>query len=138
MKKKIFAFTLILLSIFILTGCGKQNKEKEKEIIIDTKQKTEQIVSNMSKNGQLKQDAFAMYFMSFGRDLMLELEEQYNSGNKVFISYEDEEYNGKKVGKDNSDINKYYIYIGSETNNDLWTYGTIDLTTGNISWNDNY
>ena len=136
MKKYVFGFILVVLSVFTLIGCGSQNKEKE--IIVDTKQKIDKIVADMSKNGQLKQDAFAMNFLSASRDLLLELEEEYNKGNKVFILYEDEEYNGKVVGKDTSNSNKYYIYIGSRNNKSLWTYGTVDLATGKISWNDNY
>lgn len=135
MKKKFITLILIIISIFTITGCSSKNAEKE--IITDTKTETEKIVSSMHNTGILNQESFTMYFLSLSRDLQLNLEKQNDAGKKVFIMYNDGNYNNKAIGKDSTDQNKYYVLIGSENYEELWSYGTIDLTTGTISWEDN-
>ena len=132
--KKILVLCLITMSVAMLAGCGNQNKEKQ--VIIDTQEKVEKIVAEMS-SVLLSQDTFSMMFTTYSRDLIIELEEQYDKGNKVFISYDDDNINGKVIGKDKSNSNKYYIYIGSE-NDKLWSYGTVNLETKKISWENNF
>lgn len=145
MKKKGFIFLmLVMISVCMLTGCS--SKSKEKEVIVNTKSEVEKIVSSAVNSYQnyagatatISQDYFSSYFLTASYDLTLELEEQYNNGKKVFVLYSNEQYNGKTVGKDANDKNKYYIYIGSENYKDMWAYATIDLNTGNVSWEDNY
>lgn len=144
MKKRLLLVLMIFISIFTLTGCG--NKNKDIQLITETKSEVESISSQIFKNNEdmygsfkaINAEYFESYFMSLGRDMLINLEEQYNKGTKVYISYSSGEENGMITGKDESDDTKYYIYIGSETYNDIWTYATINLATGEISWQDNY
>ena len=144
MKKKLLFVLIVFVSIFILTGCV--NKNKEVQLVVDTKTKVENISSQIFKNnknmyGSIKtidaQD-FESYFMSLSYEMLINLEEQYNKGIKVYIKYNNGKENGMITGKDKNDDTKYYIFIGSETYSDIWAYATINLATGEISWQDNY
>lgn len=137
MKKRLLLVLMVFVSVFILTGCG--NKNKDIQLITETKSEVESISSQIFENNKnIKAEYFESYFMSLSRDMLINLEEQYNKGTKVYISYSSGEENGMVTGKDESDDTKYHIYIGSETYNDIWTYATINLATGEISWQDNY
>jgi len=143
-KKRLLLVLMVFISIFILTGCG--NKNKDIQLITETKSEVESISSQIFKNNEnmygsvktINAEYFESYFMSLSRDMLINLEEQYNKGTKVYISYSAGEENGMVTGKAESDETKYHIYIGSETYNDIWTYATINLATGEISWQDNY
>ena len=137
MKKRLLLVLMVFVSVFILTGCG--NKNKDIQLITETKSEVESISSQIFENNKnIKAEYFESYFMSLSRDMLINLEEQYNKGTKVYISYSSGEENGMVTGKDESDDTKYHIYIGSETYNDVWSYATINLATGEISWEDNY
>lgn len=137
MKKRLLLVLMVFVSVFILTGCG--NKNKDIQLITETKSEVESISSQIFENNKnIKAEYFESYFMSLSHDMLINLEEQYNKGTKVYISYSSGEENGMVTGKDESDDTKYHIYIGSETYNEIWTYATINLTTGEISWEDNY
>lgn len=137
MKKRLLLVLMVFISILTLTGCG--NKNKDIQLITETKSEVESISSQIFENNKnIKAEYFESYFMSLSRDMLINLEEQYNKGTKVYISYSSGEENGMVTGKDESDDTKYHIYIGSETYNDVWSYATINLATGEISWQDNY
>lgn len=144
MKKRLLFVLMIFISIFTLTGCG--NKNKDIQLITETKNEVESISSQIFRDNEnmygsiktINAEYFESYFMSLGRDMLINLEEQYNKGTKVYINYSSGEENGMVTGKDESDNTKYHIYIGSETYNDIWSYATIDLYSGEISWQDNY
>lgn len=144
MKKRLLLVLMVFVSVFILTGCG--NKNKDIQLIKDTKTEVETISSQIFKNNEnmfvsvktIDAQFFESSFMALGRDMLIKLEEQYNKGTKVFIKYQSGEVNGMITGKDESDDTKYHIYVGSETYNDIWAYATINLATGEISWQDNY
>lgn len=146
--KKIFILILVLfVSVFLITGCSSESKDKQ--LIIDAKSKVEKISTQIFENKEnissilgsaqeINSEDFEALFLSYGRDMLINLEEEYNKGTKVYIKYNNDEVNGMTTGEDKSDNRKYHIYIGSETYTDLWSYATIDLNTGNISWKDNY
>ena len=144
MKKKVLLGLVLFASLFVLAGCG--NKNKDIQLITETKNEVESISSQIFKNNEnmygsvkiINAEYFESCFMSLSRDMLINLEEQYNKGTKVYISYSAGEENGMVTGKDESDETKYHIYIGSETYNDIWSYATINLATGEISWQDNY
>ena len=147
MKKKIFVILALFVSVFLLAGCN--SKSNDKKVITDTKKEVEQISSEIIESnnnysrvfrngGGLTAEGFETLFISYARDLMINLEEKYNKGTKVFLEFNDGEVNGMKIGEDETNNRKYHIYIGSETYNEIWSYATIDLDTGNISWKDNY
>lgn len=140
MKKRLLLVLMVFVSAFILTGCG--NKNKDIQLIKDTKTEVETISSQIFQMfvsvKTIDAQFFESSFMSLGRDMLIKLEEQYNKGTKVFIQYQSGEVNGMITGKDENDETKYHIYVGSETYNDIWAYATINLATGEISWQDNY
>ena len=144
MKKKILLSLVLFSSLFVLGGCGKKNKDIQ--LITETKSQVESISSQIFKNNEnmsgstntVRAEYFESYFMSLSYDMIANLEEQYNNGIKVYIKYSAGEENGMITGKDKNDETKYHIYIGSETYNDVWSYATINLSTGEISWKDNY
>lgn len=144
MKKVFLGLICSLLVVGLATGCG--NKNKDIQLITETKSEVETISSQIFKNNEnmygsvktINAEYFESNFMSLSRDMLINLEEQYNKGTKVYISYSAGEENGMVTGKDESNETKYHIYIGSETYNDIWTYATINLATGKISWQDNY
>lgn len=144
MKKKVLLGLVLFASLFVLAGCG--NKNKDIQLITETKSQVESVSSQIFKNNEnmygsvktISAEYFESYFMSLSYDMITNLEEQYNKGIKVYINYSAGEENGMITGKDESDETKYHIYIGSETYNDIWSYATINLATGEISWQDNY
>lgn len=144
MKKKVLCFVTLFFAIILLTGCN--NKSDSINSIEDTKTEVESIVTKViadnnnlySSNKTISQKYFNDSFRLYIRDLVVDLEQKYNDGDKIYLKYDNEEINGKIIGADQSDVNKYYIYIGNENYDDLWAYGTVDLTTGNISWENGY
>lgn len=142
MKKKIMCFFVMLFAIILLTGCNNQNKSVKS--IEDTKIEAESIVTKIVENNNIvfvnpiSQKYFYSRFLSATYDLFVELEQKYNSGDKIYLKFDNEEINGKIIGEDENDKNKYYIYIGNDDYEDLWSYGTIDLTTGKVSWESGY
>lgn len=142
MKKKIMCFFVMLFAIILLTGCNNQNKSVKS--IEDTKIEVESIVTKIVENNNIvfvnpiSQKYFYSRFLSATYDLFVELEQKYNSGDKIYLKFDNEEINGKIIGEDKKDKNKYYIYIGNDDYEDLWSYGTIDLTTGKVSWESGY
>lgn len=144
MKKKVLLGLVLFASLFVLAGC--ENKNKDIQLITETKSQVESVSSQIFKNNEkmygsvktISAEYFESYFMSLSYDMITNLEEQYNKGIKVYINYSAGEENEMITGKDESDETKYHIYIGSETYNDIWSYATINLATGEISWQDNY
>lgn len=146
MKKNVFCFVTLFFALILFTGCN--NKNDSIKSIDDAKTEVESIVSeiiefnnnlftNPSKE-TISQEFFNSIFLTSSRDLRINLEQKYNSGDKIYLKYNDGEINGKTIGADPNDENKYYIYIGNENYDDLWSYGTVDLTSGNISWENGY
>ena len=142
MKNKFLSFVAIFFAIILLTGCNNENNSIKS--IEDTKIEVESIVDKIVENNNngfanpISQTFFHDSFLSFTYDLFIELEQKYNSGDKIFLKFDNEEINGKIVGEDKNDKNKYYVYIGNSDYEDVWSYGTIDLATGNISWENGY
>lgn len=142
MKNKFLGFVAIFFVIILLTGCNNENKSIKS--IEDTKIEVESIVAKIVENNNnvftdsISQKYFYSSFLSATYDLFIELEEKYNSGDKIYLKFDNEELNGKIIGEDKNDENKYYVYIGNSDYDDVWSYGTIDLTTGNISWENGY
>lgn len=142
MKNKFLSFVAIFFAIILLTGCNNENNSIKS--IEDTKIEVESIVDKIVKNNNngfanpISQTFFHDSFLSFTYDLFIELEQKYNSGDKIFLKFDNEEINGKIIGEDKNDKNKYYVYIGNSDYEDVWSYGTIDLATGNISWENGY
>lgn len=133
----IFVVLIGVLSIFVFNIFDK--KADNKELIINTKNNVEDLSSKIFKNNsKIDSEYFEASFLSLGHDMLTNLEEQYNKGIKVFIKYDENEVNGMVTGQDKNDSRKYHIYIGSKTYESLWTYATIDLDTGEISWKDNF
>lgn len=142
MKNKFLSFVAIFFAIILLTGCNNENNSIKS--IEDTKFEVESIVAKIVENNNngfanpISQTFFHGSFLSFTYDLFIELEEKYNSGDKIFLKFDNDEINGKIIGEDKNDKNKYYVYIGNSDYEDVWSYGTIDLSTGNISWENGY
>lgn len=142
MKNKFLSFVAIFFAIILLTGCNNENNSIKS--IEDTKIEVESIVDKIVENNNngfanpISQTFFHDSFLSFTYDLFIELEQKYNSGDKIFLKFDNEEINGKIIGEDKNDKNKYYVYIGNSDYEDVWSYGTIDLATGNISWENGY
>ena len=142
MKNKFLSFVAIFFAIILLTGCNNQNNSIKS--IEDTKIEVESIVAKIVENNNngfanpISQTFFHDSFLSHTYDLFIELEQKYNSGDKIYLKFDNEELNGKIIGEDKNDKNKYYVYIGNSDYEDVWSYGTIDLTTGNISWKNGY
>ena len=142
MKNKFLGCVAIFFAIILLTGCNNQNNSIKS--IEDTKIEVESIVAKIVENNNngfanpISQTFFHDSFLSHTYDLFIELEQKYNSGDKIYLKFDNEELNGKIIGEDKNDKNKYYVYIGNSDYEDVWSYGTIDLTTGNISWKNGY
>lgn len=142
MKNKFLSFVAIFFAIILLTGCNNENNSIKS--IEDTKIEVESIVAKIVENNNngfanpISQTFFHDSFLSHTYDLFIELEQKYNSGDKIYLKFDNEELNGKIIGEDKNDKNKYYVYIGNSDYEDVWSYGTIDLTTGNISWKNGY
>ena len=142
MKNKFLSFVAIFFAIILLTGCNNENNSIKS--IEDTKIEVESIVAKIVENNNngfvnpISQTFFHDSFLSFTYDLFIELEQKYNSGDKIFLKFDNEEINGKIIGEDKNDKSKYYVYIGNSDYEDVWSYGTIDLATGNISWENGY
>lgn len=142
MKNKFLSFVAIFFAIILLTGCNNENNSIKS--IEDTKIEVESIVDKIVENNNngfanpISQTFFHDSFLSFTYDLFIELEQKYNSGDKIFLKFDNEEINGKIIGEDKNDKNKYYVYIGNSDYEDVWSYGTINLATGNISWENGY
>ena len=142
MKNKFLSFVAIFFAIILLTGCNNENNSIKS--IEDTKIEVESIVAKIVENNNngfanpISQTFFHDSFLSHTYDLFIELEQKYNSGDKIYLKFDNEELNGKIIGEDKNDKNKYYVYIGNSDYEDVWSYGTIDLTTGNMSWKNGY
>lgn len=147
MKKKLLIIALCFVLAIVLTGCS--SKSKDKQLIIDTKGEVEKVSTQIFDNNknissilgntkQINSEDYEASFLSIGYDMFNNLEKQYNNGTKIYIKYSSGEENGMVIGEDKNDNTKYHIYIGSETYKELWSYATIDLNTGDISWQDNY
>lgn len=140
MKKKFILILMVLVSLFTLTGCN--NKNNDIQLIIETKSEIENITSQIFKTygstKKINSEYFEDYFISLSYDMLTNLEEEYNKGTKIYVEYSTGEVNGMVTGVDQNDNTKYYIYVGSETYEDIWTYATIDLSSEEILWQDNY
>ncbi len=141
MKKKVLCFVAMFFSIILLTGCNNQGDAIKS--IEDTKIEVESIVDEIIDNNSVLNESmtpkyFYSSFLTSTYDLMSNLEQKYKSGDKIYLKFDNEELNGKIIGEDENNRNKYYIYIGNEDDDNLWSYGTVDLTTGNISWENGY
>lgn len=140
MKKKFVLILMILVSLFTLTGCN--NKNNDIQLITETKSEIENITSQIFKTygstKKINSEYFEDYFISLSYNMLTNLEEKYNEGTKIYVEYSTGEVNGMVTGVDQNDNTKYYIYVGSETYEDIWSYATINLTNGEISWQDNY
>lgn len=142
MKNKFLSFVAMFFAIVLLTGCNNENNSIKS--IEDTKIEVESIVAKIVENNNnvfadpITQKYFYSSFLSATYDLFVELEQKYNSGDKIYLKFDNEELNGRIIGEDKNDKNKYYVYIGNSDYDDVWSYGTIDLTTGNISWENGY
>ena len=140
MKKKFVYILTVLISLFIITGCN--NKNNDIQLITQTKSEIENITSQIFKTygstNKINSKTFESYFISLSYDMLTNLEEEYNKGTKIYIEYSTGEEKGMITGADPNDNTKYYIYVGSETYEDIWAYATIDLNSGKVSWQDNY
>lgn len=142
MKNKFLCFVAIFFVTILLTGCNNQNNSIKS--VEDTKIEVESIVAKIVKNhnygfaNPISQTFFHDSFLTHSYDLFIELEQKYNSGDKIYLKFDNEEVSGKIIGEDTNDKNKYYVYIGNSDYEDVWSYGTIDLTTGNVSWENGY
>lgn len=141
MKKKILCFVALFFAVILSTGCN--NKSDSIKSIEDTKIEVESIVTKIIDNkgmfaNSITSKNFYSNFLSSSYDLIINLEQKYNNGDKIYLKFDNEEINGKIIGEDKDNINKYYIYIGNEDYEDAWSYGTIDLTNGNIFWENGY
>lgn len=139
--KKIIISIIMILSLFILSGCS--NKNEVIEEIIDTKEEVEEIAKDVVNSklfiNPVNSNQFENMFTMYGRDLMLDLEEMYNEGTKIVLLYSStDEVNDKVIGENKENNRLYHIYIGSKDHSDIWSYGTVDLDTGNITWEDSY
>lgn len=140
MKKKIILSLMVLISLFTLTGC--KNKNNDIQLITKTKSEIENITSQIFKTygsaKKINSEYFEDYFISLSYDMLTNLEEEYNKGTKIYVEYSTSEVNGMVTGVDQNDNTKYYIYVGSETYEDIWTYATVDLASEGILWQDNF
>ena len=140
MKKKFILILMVLVSVFTLTGCN--NKNNDIQLITETKSEIENITSQIFKTygstKKINSEYFEDYFISLSYDMLTNLEEEYNKGTKIYVEYSTGEVNGMVTGVDQNDDTKYYIYVGSETYEDIWTYATVDLASEEISWQDNF
>lgn len=131
MKRRIILLTITLfVSLFVLSGCT--SKSSDKELINETKKDVEE-VSKQIFDTKIKSEYFESTFLMYGRELIIGLEDK-----NIVLLYDNNEINGMVTGEDKTDNKKYHIYIGSKTYDDLWSYATIDLDSGDISWQDNY
>ena len=141
MKRKGKTIFILFVSILILTGCSSQDKKKiEKakldanQIISDVTDMRESYSTDFVKaNYGTESNFFEAFFSTLGRELITDLEK-----NNISIIYSFDTINGIPVGADKYNDSKYYIYIGSDKYDNIWTYGTIDLNTGETIWNDSY
>ncbi len=140
MKNKVINFLILSVLIIFMTGCS--SKSNSINSIEETKEEINSIVSDIinTSPSNVSQSFFEAKFLANTYDLYINLEEKYNNGDKIYLKFDfdGEEINGKKIGADKNDTSKYYIYIGNEKYNELWSYGVINLKTGNISWEDSY
>lgn len=136
MKKTINIVLLALILVVCvvsLTGCG---GEKDKDAIENTKIKIEEILSEIKNSGSSKQFMDASW-LSSSRDLMIELEELYQKGeSSVYVSTDSDIEQIPEEIRNNDEI--FYIYVGSSKQSEIWTYVTLDIETGDITWHDNY
>lgn len=131
LKRRIILLTITLfVSLFVLSGCT--SKSSDKELINETKKDVEE-VSKQIFDTKIKSEYFESTFLMYGRELIIGLEDK-----NIVLLYDNNEINGMVTGEDKTDNKKYHIYIGSKTYDDLWSYATIDLDSGDISWQDNY
>ena len=134
MKKRMTLVLMLLISAFLLVGCT--GKSKDKQLIIDTKNNLEQTMKQILKNDSLNAIAFEKRLLTASYEERVRLAKEED--NRVYFISNTGEENGKVTGADKNDSSKYYIYIGSKENKDLWSYGTVNLNTGEISWEDNF
>lgn len=136
LKKRIILLTITLfVSLFVLSGCT--SKSSDKELINETKKDIETVSTQIFDSANYKtisSDYYQSMLLMFGHDVLVELEDS----TKIYIQYDNNEINGMVTGEDKTDNKKYHIYIGSKTYDNLWSYATIDLDSGDISWQDNY
>lgn len=140
MKNKVINFLILSILIIFMTGCN--SKSNSLNSIEETKEEINSIVSDIIKTSpsNISQSFFEASLLVNSYDLYINLEEKYNNGDKIYLrfDFDGEEINGRKIGADKNDNSKYYIYIGNEKYNELWSYGVIDLKTGDITWEDGY
>lgn len=140
MKNKVINFLVLSFLVILMTGCN--SKSNSINYIEETKVEVNSIISDIidTSPSNISQTSFYDSFLVSSYDLQLKIEEKYNNGDKIYLNFdfEGEEINGKKIGADENNTRKYYIYIGNETYEDLWSYGIVDLKEGTISWNDSY
>lgn len=140
MKNKVINFLVLSFLVILMTGCN--SKSNSINYIEETKVEINSIISDIidTSPSNISQTSFYDSFLVSSYDLQLKIEEKYNNGDKIYLNFdfEGEEINGKKIGADENNTRKYYIYIGNETYEDLWSYGIVDLKEGTISWNDSY
>ena len=136
MKKTISIVLLALILVVCvvgLTGCG---EGKDKEAINNTKSKIEEILSEIKNSGSSKQFIEASW-LSRGRDLMIELEELDEKGEaSVYVSTDSDIEQIPEEIRNNDEI--FYVFVASSKQPEMWTYVTLDIETGNITWHDNY
>lgn len=140
MKNKVINFLVLSFLVILMTGCN--SKSNSINYIEETKVEINSIISDIidTSPSNISQTSFYDSFLVSSYDLQLKIEEKYNNGDKIYLNFDfaGEEINGKKIGADENNTRKYYIYIGNETYEDLWSYGIVDLKEGTISWNDSY
>lgn len=140
MKNKVINFLVLSFLVILMTGCN--SKSNSINYIEETKVEINSIISDIidTSPSNISQTSFYDSFLVSSYDLQLKIEEKYNNGDKIYLNFdfEGEEINGKKIGADENNTRKYYIYIGNETYEDLWSYGIVDLKEGTISWEDSY
>lgn len=140
MKNKVINFLVLSFLLILMTGCN--SKSNSINYIEETKVEINSIISDIidTSPSNISQTSFYDSFLVSIYNLQLKIEEKYNNGDKIYLNFdfEGEEINGKKIGADENDTRKYYIYIGNETYEDLWSYGIVDLKEGTISWEDSY
>lgn len=148
MKKRFILIIVLFASMFLITGCS--SKSKDKQVIIETKSETEKVIAEifsyrdnlssiLQSPKEINSNNFEAEFLAYGHDMLIDLDEKYNKGTKVIMKYTASETEDDMIiGEDKSDSKKYHIYIGSETYKKLWSYATIDLDTGKVTWQDNF
>lgn len=135
--KKIINIVLLALILVVcalsLTGCG---STKDKDTIENTKIKIEEILSEIKNSGNSKEHMSNLWLAS-GRDLMIELEELYQKGEaSIYVSTDSDIEEIPEEIRNNDEI--FYIFVASSKQPEIWTYVTLDIETGEITWHNNY